>query len=334
MRLSSAVSSNSARSASLRLDVGARSERHGRGRRGEGSAQVVTDSGEQRAAQPVGLGERAGAGGLRRELALHEGRLELRGTRRAPVDRRLRAVARAGRCSPFSPSGSVVSSSSSAATRGSVAAATISPSSRSSTLVIPNASRSRADERLAARRRRSARCSRPRRAPRPRRSRVPRDLARRAAWSTTIAHQRGDDQEDDERQQVQRIGDRDRVERLDEEEVEQQPGARAAASRAGQMPPTSATTTMSSWNASTSLVIDSSLRVAREQPGQQGQSDERRARSRSGGDAARAPRPPRQPAAARLRVRDDVHVDVAGQSDDVRRRAGAPEEWPRAGCDD
>ena len=46
-----------------------------------------------------------------------------------------------------------------------------------------------------------------------------------------------------------------------EEEVQQQPGDAAAESNAGQIPPTSATTTTNSWNISTSIVIDCGLRV-------------------------------------------------------------------------
>ena len=99
-----------------------------------------------------------------------------------------------------------------------------------------------------------------------------------------------------------------------------------AASMAGTNPPTRATTTTASRNTSTSLVRLSRRGRRDRASGQQRQRAPRPARTRR--SAARSVigrRGTRQPAAAaHLRVRDDVHVDVAGAADGPGRRCRGP----------
>ena len=123
-----------------------------------------------------------------------------------------------------------------------------------------------------ARRRRAGRAPPPppaRARPRPRAA--PR--ARRSALTV-----RRDGQEDDEREDVLALADRERVERRREVPVDEQEAATAATS-AGQRPPTAETTTTSSRKSSRTLGRPRSSRRLREHAGQQRQGRPRRARA-------------------------------------------------------
>ena len=168
---------------------------------GERAPQVVADGGEQGA---------AAAGRPRRAAARRRPRWSAGAVRARSRAGRRRRRGRGGPTGCSSPPAQVdvgvlaerdrrlvVRSSASV---GSVAAATISPPWRSSTLVIPNASRSRDDQRLE-----RVRAAEDAAGDRDQhlgfgRRRGPPTRARRAAWSTTIDDQRRDDHEDDERE--------------------------------------------------------------------------------------------------------------------------------------
>ena len=234
----------------------------GRRRRGERTAQVVSDSGEQGAAQPIRRGERAHPLCLGREPAALESRLELRDE--SAEDLAIGGVERLARAE----------SSSRSSPRGSARVLVVGRRGG----LVGRRDRRRPRPRARVTLRHAERLAQPA-DERLDRVRAADDAARhrdehlgfrgRAIGDPQAprrlvdhdADQRADDEEDDQRHEVRRLGDSDDVQRRDRRRSRGRSPRRRAARSAGQMPPTSATTTTNSWKASTSAV--SALRASR-----------------------------------------------------------------------